>query len=301
MISEYALEPVLLNNWKDFRYLVEKFGVSEGRLIARYPKHWKRLVYESLKDCSVMDKKRIVEMLITIEDRMKRRKSEWDKHLQWLENAEAEDKSRPFRAIIAKENPRGSLHVLELESLSEANPQWKSVRCRIIKRSADEIRSSAATLVEISNKVLIIDPYFSPDKIECRRPIAAIMESGMIRDGGEKIFEVHLKDRDNAISPDLLKKSCDTKLAPIIPMGMRLRVLLWREKENGEKLHNRYILTERGGIRFGAGISEDSSHTDEVELMDDLSARDRFDKYSLGEPAFIPMADFEILGRKNKS
>ena len=82
MISEYALEPVLLNNWKDFRYLVEKFGVSEGRLIARYPKHWKRLVYESLKDCSVMDKKRIVEMLITIEDRMKRRKSEWDKHLQ---------------------------------------------------------------------------------------------------------------------------------------------------------------------------------------------------------------------------
>jgi hypothetical protein len=28
MLYEYALEPALLNNWKDFRYFTEKFGVS---------------------------------------------------------------------------------------------------------------------------------------------------------------------------------------------------------------------------------------------------------------------------------
>jgi hypothetical protein len=42
------LKPSLLNNWKDFRYFTEKFGIAQGRLISRYPKRWKRMVYESL-------------------------------------------------------------------------------------------------------------------------------------------------------------------------------------------------------------------------------------------------------------
>ena len=37
MIYEFALEPKLLNNWKDYRYFVEKFGVQHGRLISSYP------------------------------------------------------------------------------------------------------------------------------------------------------------------------------------------------------------------------------------------------------------------------
>jgi hypothetical protein len=48
MFYEYALKPSLLNNWKDFRYFTEKFGIAQGRLISRYPKRWKRMVYESL-------------------------------------------------------------------------------------------------------------------------------------------------------------------------------------------------------------------------------------------------------------
>ena len=40
MLFEYAVEPVLLNNWPSFRYFYEKFGVPQGRLISRYPKHW---------------------------------------------------------------------------------------------------------------------------------------------------------------------------------------------------------------------------------------------------------------------
>ena len=51
MIYEYALEPRLLNNWKDFRYFTEKFSFYEGRLISRFPKRWKRDVYALLSEC----------------------------------------------------------------------------------------------------------------------------------------------------------------------------------------------------------------------------------------------------------
>jgi hypothetical protein len=64
MLHEYALEPALLDNWKDFRYFTEKFCVSRGRMIARYPKRWKRLVYESLSNCGEIERKRIEEGLI---------------------------------------------------------------------------------------------------------------------------------------------------------------------------------------------------------------------------------------------
>ena len=61
MLYEYALEPDLLNNWKDFRYFTEKFGVSRGRLLSPFPKRWKRLVYESLANCGEIERKRIEE------------------------------------------------------------------------------------------------------------------------------------------------------------------------------------------------------------------------------------------------
>src|SRR5215475_10033311 len=102
MIYEYALEPVLLSNWKDFRYFTEKFGVAQGRLISRYPKRWKKMVYEALVGCGEIERKRIEDRLQTIDDRMVKRQHEWNSQQDWLPNAGAEHARRPFHAILAK-------------------------------------------------------------------------------------------------------------------------------------------------------------------------------------------------------
>ena len=47
MLSEYALDPELLSNWKDFRFFASQFGAAQGRLISRFPKKWKGLVMEA--------------------------------------------------------------------------------------------------------------------------------------------------------------------------------------------------------------------------------------------------------------
>ena len=90
MLFEYGVEPRVLSNWKDFRYLFEKFGISEGRLISRYARHWKKLVYEAVSQASVLDRKRIEEGLTRIDEKMKRRHGEWDEKVEWLTNAIAE-------------------------------------------------------------------------------------------------------------------------------------------------------------------------------------------------------------------
>src|SRR5215475_2003038 len=104
MIYEYALEPSLLSNWKDFRYFTEKFGVARGRLISRYPRRWKKMVYESLAACGEIERKQIEERLLRLDDRIMKRQASWNPQLDWLTNAEIEHLQRPFHAILAKIN-----------------------------------------------------------------------------------------------------------------------------------------------------------------------------------------------------
>lgn len=63
MLKEYALQPELLASWPVCRDLSEKFGFSRGRVIARYPKRWEKMVVDSLDGCMPVEKLRIVERL----------------------------------------------------------------------------------------------------------------------------------------------------------------------------------------------------------------------------------------------
>ena len=50
---------------------------------------------------------------------------------------------------------------------------------------------------------------------------------------------------------------------------MRVLVRRLSEKPRGEKLHNRYILTDLGGVFFGIGLDDgDEGATDDVTLLD---------------------------------
>src|SRR4051812_15020814 len=114
MIREYAVEPLLLLDRRMCRALTESFGVSRGRLISRFPDHWEDLVEWALADARPVQKSRIIEAISQLRTRMVPRSHEWygSGYEDWLEEAEREDQSRSFSAIIATSNPRGSNRVL---------------------------------------------------------------------------------------------------------------------------------------------------------------------------------------------
>jgi hypothetical protein len=90
MLYEFALEPALLSNWDRVRYYLGRFGVDQGRLIARFPRHWDKLVLAALADCKQVERHRIIEALFRLHDHLRPRHDEWDTTLDWLQNAEAE-------------------------------------------------------------------------------------------------------------------------------------------------------------------------------------------------------------------
>jgi hypothetical protein len=50
----------------------------------------------------------------------------------------------------------------------------------------------------------------------------------------------------------------DLKLQEFIPRGKRLVVVRWYPLKDGELFHARYVLTERGGLRYDAGLDENA-------------------------------------------
>jgi hypothetical protein len=89
MIHEFAVDPEALVGWQNFRYLVQKFGISHGRLISRFPRQWKRMEYEACDDCPDLEKKRITVALERIDDKLFAAGRAYDRTRDWVPNAVA--------------------------------------------------------------------------------------------------------------------------------------------------------------------------------------------------------------------
>ena len=76
----------------------------------------------------------------------------------------------------------------------------------------------------------------------------------------------------------------------IIPQGLKVIFRQWQEKPGGEKLHNRYILTDIGGVDFGTGLDEgDAGQTDDIKLLGKERFKIRWQQYAGDNPAFEPV------------
>jgi hypothetical protein len=79
-----------------------------------------------------------------------------------------------------------------------------------------------------------------------------------------------------------------------VPVGTKLRVLIWPGLPDGERMHPRFALTERGGPHLDYGVDEGSSDADTtlISLLAQKSFLEVWRKYhemdrTFGEPAII--------------
>ena len=86
----------------------------------------------------------------------------------------------------------------------------------------------------------------------------------------------------------------------VIPVGISVRLVRWKQKIVGEKLHNRFILTDRGGVIFGVGLDDGdgaAEETDDIKLLDDETYKIRWQQYTSGV-AFDLVDELVIIGRR---
>lgn len=267
LFYEYALEPAVLSSWDRTRFFLDAFGPWKGRFLAEYPKRWKKMVYDGLS-CGDVEKKRIVERLSIIDKRVfsSRSGAAYDPGRSWIDNAEVEHQRLQFRAIIAAE-VTGRPHVLDGADVDDRHDRWRAEPgCLIAKDSPDILVKALRLLLHASKRVVVIDPYFEAEKDEKRRPLVALW-GALLR---TTRIEVHLSDKKRTFEYALQR--AEEALPKFLPDGMEVELCCWRERDNGPRLHNRYLLTDVGGVKFGDGIEVGSpGHLDHLSILDESS------------------------------
>ena len=310
MIYEYALEPQLVAGWtdrRDCRHYMQSFEFGQGRVVSRYPKRWSRLVRDAFESTDDLAKTRLVELLARISERMVRRGNvQWDDSTNWLENAEREHDRRPFHAILARTNPNSHAHVVMESDLDDgATERWVVSRGLTVPRKAADMAEAVASLLRCSSTVIFVDPYFGPEKPRYRRPFEAFLER-MIRQrpgGMPKRIEVHTA-ADQTGTEEFFRGECERRLRRCVPEKMRVLVRRLRQKQGGEQLHNRYILSDLGGVSFSYGLDEgDEGETDDITLMDWDQYQVRWSQYSGDPPAAFEQegTPVEVIGTRKLS
>lgn len=91
---------------------------------------------------------------------------------------------------------------------------------------------------------------------------------------------------------------CHGHLPDIIPNGVRLRVVRWRSEE----LHNRYVLTDVGGVSFGQGLDQasDTAQQEDLVTLLDRAVAERLLQSFIGSPPKYTRDPVEVhlTGRK---
>jgi hypothetical protein len=332
MIYEYALEPALVARWHDRReyaYFQEKFGVSARRLISAYPKNkWKVLVWKEFRrgpfGSDQNAEKNLQALLADLFENAIKRKSSFECLETWLERAEAEHGQRPFHAILATENPRDREAIIVANALiHDGHMRWVVPELEPVKRRSVDMANAVAPLLRVSREIIFVDPYFDPTKrrfldtfeafcqrlnenVHGLRDLSLALHTSIERFFKDKDHADRTKE-DEATRYRELRHKCERFIPGVVPEDISIEVVIWKRKEKGEYIHNRYILCDPAGILFGAGLDDEDTgdnerygeQSEDISLLTASQHSRRRDQYRRGSSAFDPAGDpFRIIGGK---
>jgi len=230
-------------------------------------KKWRRAVFGAATalQLSQEDMKRVEELFrILGERRCRRADSIYDGLRTWLENAEQEYDRRPFAAILATANPRGRSEVLQENQLVPSEPRWGCAVGANPARTPESLAGALSAMLVNCRSLHLIDPHFGPENPRHRRVLEAVI--GVLSENGvvPQIVRVHCSEKSDLA----FFESEAARMANRLPIGITVEFVRWRQRVGGDRLHNRYVLTDLGGVLFGVGLDAGAEgETDDVVLL----------------------------------
>lgn len=303
MIYEYAIDPSIAATWfqpKDGRFFKAGLGLGTPRIVSSFPHSWKKRVWSEFyqsqhyRGLSIAKMETILEQLCRTT--VRRRGLTWDSRRSWLENAESEHRLSPFDAIVAKDNPRNHERVICVDSIDNDTPLWFREHQCAVSRDA-HIQELISPLLRIATQIVFVDPWFSTAK-RFTQPM-------------KRYLRIIARERDNArrggyieeiphieICRSIKGAYCSAStLSSIVPSPLDLVVRTLDKVSCGEDLHNRYILTDVGGLLFQHGLDEKRGTHDDIAVLSEDSYLMRWSQYANGAPEFKRVEEMHVRGK----
>ena len=299
MIHEFAIEPEVMATWEHFNVLWLDLGVERGRLLVEYPKNWRKRVHELVDTFSKPVRANAIRSRLS--DPVLRRSKLVGacgrpfEGGDWLKNALAQQSGeQPFRAIVTRQAGEKRPDVLVVDDFPRDEEPWVvSSQCRC-PRTAEALYAVVAVLLRHSSELILVDPHFAPDEPRFVEPFARMVGCK----ARWKRLELHVGlPRD--YREEALRDKYERRLQTLIPAGTTLTVCLWPREKEKDKLHDRFVLTERGGVQFGHGLDEgEPQETTVASLLDHELFQELREDYHPGARAFGEPLRFSVTGRR---
>lgn len=288
----FAIEPEAISNWKDFRYVIEKFGYSKGTVIACFPGKWPKLVIDACRKNGVGDMEftRIVEKLRQAKsDRLCNLGLQYDRDFGWLDNAINGVVSDQLDAILVREV---NCKHKKLHAVADMDENlFAGCSETAVPRDAESLASTAQALIRKSRTLVLIDPYF-----RSKKPCLNVLQSllGVVEDVGKQGCEIviHTAYSTYSVPNEQYVSESQRWLAEYKNGDISVRVARWSDGSLDFDLHARYLLSEHGGLRYDRGFEEPHDH-DKRAMTTDVICMDRQRKYEVE----MQFADFETNER----
>lgn len=290
MIHAFALEPELVATWgkrAEFRFVHDKFGLGTPRVLLELPAFtkWKRAVYAAANQLGLSQEElaRLAELFrLFSEHKFRRVDSVYDGLLSWLENAENEHDRRAFAGIVAGSNPRDHAGVLPFEQVGPKNTAWTCEIGASPERTPAAIAGALSAMLLNCKELHIVDPHFGPQNARHQKVLQALI-GVLARESVAPMVRVHCDDKSELA----FFEQEAAKMAARLPAGCAIEFTRWKQKPGGEKLHNRYVLTDIGGVVFGIGLDAgDPGETDDLLLLPRAQYQLRWAQYVDDNGAF---------------
>jgi hypothetical protein len=281
MFHEYALEPSALSSWERTRFFLDAFGPWKGRFLSKFPRRWKRMVYDCLR-CPDVERKRIEERLALLDRRVfsPRVNGPYDPEKPWLENALVEHRRSRFRAIVAEGG--GGPDVLDAGAVDDRCDLWRVEPGCMVPREVAAYMEALDLLFRASSQIIYVAPFFRADQPDKTAPVVAICDALA---GSAVHVEVHFRDEPRSYA--ICMADAARYLPRLLPPGSTVTLRCWKERAGGARLHNRYLLTDIGGVQFGDEIEVgEPGHEDRVSILDEPSRARLWDQHVGNPPAF---------------
>ena len=305
MIYEYALEPGVVATWGEqlnARFFIRAFGIAQGRYISCYPENWEKKVRKiHAKKGNAKDRKRLITLLEHFGKTamVKRKDYVWDyTRDSWFENALKEHERHPFHAILAKNNPAKNGYVIcENDFDAPKCPQWDIPIGVSVLRTAQDLANAVKSMLFLCSWVRFVDPYINNANKAYLDSFSEFFRllCSQRQVGPPKSIEIHTQGYKHSAD------HVEGKYKKIIPTGMKVTLYGWQEKSDAEGLHNRYILTDLGGVKFGWGLDagKRKGTSDDINRLSEEQYNLRCTQYKEGgldfEKIFGPVV---IVGEK---
>lgn len=255
----YAADPSTCCHSSDLRLLLNSFGPYTGRYLANYPTDWSTRVENALPNMGELEAARVRTLLRRAREStslITRANLAWSNEQGWLDNALPKLETKPaiFTGLIAPTAKPPTVHLLyDLDLPPTAEERLEGI--------GDEYVRASKILLLMSPEIALIDPFLNPLK----RSYALILSSLFQTLAKGKCKKISLWARasdvigsrnENVIRTDIENALRSFSTQAQLLSGRAVEMVLVEDESKKDKMHGRYLLSIKGGIRFDQGFQQ---------------------------------------------